>query len=337
MFLNLMLADLVVIHFGKGALFDACVFWGSVGLGNISNILKSDESLNRPMGSIRSLILGAKSEDVDGLRERYGAPPSQYITLSNGENIHLRDEGDSEAPPIVLLHGHSEDLHTWNQLVKHLVEDYRVIRFDLRRHGLTGPALDNQYGIESYVSDLSLVIEHLGINSCDLVGHSMGGRIAVKFTMENPNTVRNLVLLAASGAPRGNEGSPPLAMKLMKNSLGRFLIKRMWSRKMAKDTLIDMVHDGSLVTDEEVDRMWEFSRYPGSMDAMFREFGMVWDDFIPEEIEKITTSTLLIWGEKDAICPVEMGFWYNSHLPNSTFIRLPEIGHNPQLNPRRFA
>ena len=219
MFLNLMLADLVVIHFGKGALFDACVFWGSVGLGNISNILKSDESLNRPMGSIRSLILGAKSEDVDGLRERYGAPPSQYITLSNGENIHLRDEGDSEAPPIVLLHGHSEDLHTWNQLVKHLVEDFRVIRFDLRRHGLTGPALDNQYGIESYVSDLSLVIEHLGINSCDLVGHSMGGRIAVKFTMENPNTVRNLVLLAASGAPRGYEGSPPLAMKLMKNFL----------------------------------------------------------------------------------------------------------------------
>ena len=47
-------------------------------------------------------------------------------------------------------------------------------------------------------------------------------------------------------------------MKLMKNPLGRFLIRRMWSRKMAKDTLIDMVHDGSLVTDEEVDRMWEF-------------------------------------------------------------------------------
>jgi len=287
--------------------------------------------MNGSMGSIRSLILGAKSVDVDGLRERYGAPPSQYITLSNGENIHLRDEGDSEAPPIVLLHGHSEDLHTWDQLVKHLVEDFRVIRFDLRRHGLTGPASDNQYGIESYVSDLSLVIEHLGIDSCDLVGHSMGGRIAVKYSMENPDRVRNLVLLAASGTPRENEDSPPLAMKLMKNPLGRFLIKRMWSRKMAKDTLIDMVHDGSLVTDEEVDRMWEFSRYPGSMDAMFREFGMVWDDFIPKEIEKITTSTLLIWGEGDTICPVEMGMWYNFHLPNSTFICLPEIGHNPQF------
>ena len=112
-------------------------------------------------------------------------------------------------------------MHTWNRLVKHLVDGFRVIRFDLRRHGLTGPAFDNQYGIESYVSDLSMVIEHLGIDSCDLVGHSMGGRIAVKFTMENPDRVRNLVLIAASGSPRENEGSPPLAMKLMKK-LGSF-------------------------------------------------------------------------------------------------------------------
>ena len=54
--------------------------------------------MNEAMGRIRSLILGTKSEDVDCLRERYGAPPSQYVTLSNGENIHLRDEGDNGAP-----------------------------------------------------------------------------------------------------------------------------------------------------------------------------------------------------------------------------------------------
>ena len=287
--------------------------------------------MNGLMGRIRSLILGPESVDVDGLRERYGAPPSQYITLSNGEKIHLRDEGGPDSPAIVLIHGHSEDLHTWNQLVKHLVEDFRVVRFDLRRHGLTGPASDNQYGIESYVSDLSMVIEYLGIDSCVLLGHSMGGRIAVKYTMQNPDRVRNLVLLAASGTPRENQDSQPLAMKLMRNPLGRFLIKRMWSRKMAKDTLIDMVHDGSLITDEEVDRMWEFSRYPGIMDAMFREFGMSWDEFTSDEIEKITTNTLLIWGEEDTICPVDMGAWYNSHLPKSKFIRLPEIGHNPHF------
>ena len=45
--------------------------------------------MNGLMGRIRSLILGPESVDVDGLRERYGAPPSQYITLSNGENIRI--------------------------------------------------------------------------------------------------------------------------------------------------------------------------------------------------------------------------------------------------------
>ena len=283
------------------------------------------------MGILRSLILGPKNADLARLREKYGAPPSEYVTLANGSTIHLRIDGSSDSPAILLLHGHSEDLHTWGRLIQGLTEDFRVIRYDLRRHGLTGPAPDGDYSLDSYVADLSMIIEHLELNDFILLGHSMGGRIAVKYTMDNPDIVRDLVLLAASGTPRENEGSPPLAMKLMKNPLGRFLIKRMWSRKMAEGTLTDMVHDGSLISDEEVDRMWEFSRYPGSMDAMFLEFGKSWDDFTSTEVEKMTTNTLIIWGEEDTICPVDMGVWYNSHLPNSTLIRLPEIGHNPHF------
>ena len=127
------------------------------------------------MGGIRSLIFGPQKGDISGLRAKYGSHPSQFITLSNGVNVHLRDEGDSEAPPIVFVHGHSEDLHTWRSLVKQLIRSFRVIRFDLRRHGLTGPAPDNQYRIEDYVSDLSMLIDHLGIHSFVLVGHSMEG------------------------------------------------------------------------------------------------------------------------------------------------------------------
>ena len=127
------------------------------------------------MGAIRSLIFGPDRGDVGELKAKYGPPPSQFIRLSNGVNVHLRDEGDPDAPPIVLVHGHTEDLHTWNHIVKNLIESFRVIRFDLRRHGLTGPAPDNDYRIENYVSDLSLIVDHIGIDSFVLVGHSMGG------------------------------------------------------------------------------------------------------------------------------------------------------------------
>tara|TARA_B100000131_G_scaffold74155_1_gene70453 strand:+ start:1490 stop:2401 length:912 start_codon:yes stop_codon:yes gene_type:complete len=283
------------------------------------------------MRGIRSLLFGQETGDVEGLIAKYGSPPSQFITLSSGAIVHLRDEGDSEAPPIVLVHGHSEDLHTWNHLAKHLVESFRVIRFDLRRHGLTGPATDNEYRIENYVSDLSMVIEHLGIDRFILVGHSMGGRISVKYTMGNPERVSSLILISASGAPRKENTPQPMALRLMRNPLGRFLVKRIWSRNMAKKSLVDMVFDESSITDEEIDRMWELSKYPGSMDAMFREFAETWGDFNPSEMGGITTNALLIWGEGDTICPESMGEWYDSHLPNSTMIRLPNIGHNPHF------
>ena len=222
------------------------------------------------MGLMKSLIFGSEEGNIEELKRRYGLPPSQFITLSNGVNVHLRDEGDSGAPPIVLLHGHSEDLYTWDQLVKHLIGSFRVIRFDLRRHGLTGPAPDNEYNIESYVSDLSMVIKHLEIDSFILVGHSMGGRISIKYTIANQEKVNGLILLSASGAPRKENTPQPMALKLMRNPLGRFLLKRIWSRNLAKKSLVDMVFDESSITDQEIDRMWEFSKYPGSMDAMFR-------------------------------------------------------------------
>jgi len=280
---------------------------------------------------MKSLIFGSEEGNIEELKRRYGLPPSQFITLSNGVNVHLRDEGDSGAPPIVLLHGHSEDLYTWDQLVKHLIGSFRVIRFDLRRHGLTGPAPDNEYNIESYVSDLSMVIKHLEIDSFILVGHSMGGRISIKYTIANQEKVNGLILLSASGAPRKENTPQPMALKLMRNPLGRFLLKRIWSRNLAKKSLVDMVFDESSITDQEIDRMWEFSKYPGSMDAMFREFADTWEDFKPTEIGKIVTNSLLIWGEEDTICPESMGRWYDSQLTNSTMVGLPNIGHNPQF------
>ena len=283
------------------------------------------------MGRVRTLILGNKAEDIDFLKKKYGPAPSKFISILNGVNLHVRDEGDTNAPAIILVHGHTEDLHTWNKLTEGLVGKFRVIRFDLRRHGLTGPAPDNEYKLGSYVSDLSKLIQYLEVDNFVLIGHSMGGRISTKYTIENPEKVNSLVLLSASGAPREEKTSPPMALRMMKNPLGRALIRRMWSRKMAKSSLEDMVFDSSVITDEEIDRMWDFSRYPGSMDAMFKEFSEIWNDFESTGINEFSKSTLLICGEEDTICPMAMGEWYDSELPDASLIRLQNIGHNPQF------
>ena len=64
------------------------------------------------MGRVRTLILGNKAEDIDILKKKYGAAPSKFISIVNGLNFHVRDEGDIDSPVVILVHGHTEDLHT---------------------------------------------------------------------------------------------------------------------------------------------------------------------------------------------------------------------------------
>ena len=199
------------------------------------------------MRAIKSFIFGRKSSEPNDLKAMYGSLPSQFIELPNGVNVHFRDEGNPQGLAIVFVHGHTEDLHTWNELIQKMNDEFRLVRYDLRRHGLTGPAPDNDYKIDNYITDLSMFIESLGIKRFVLVGHSMGGRISVKYTIENQQKVLALILLSSSGAPPKEKESPPIALRLMKNPLGRFLLKRVWSRKMAMKSLQGMVFDLSLI------------------------------------------------------------------------------------------
>ena len=76
--------------------------------------------------------------------------------------------------------------------------------------------------------------------------------------------------------------------------------------------------------------MWDLSRYPGSMDAMFREFTDSWADFNPAEVRAIATDTLLIWGRRHRMS-IEYGRLRRFLIPNATLVRLPKVGHNPQF------
>lgn len=87
----------------------------------------------------------APDRPVDSLKARWAPAPSQFITVQ-GMQVHLRDEGPKDDPePIVLLHGTSASLHTWDGWVDALKGQRRVIRIDLPGFGLTGPAPDNDY------------------------------------------------------------------------------------------------------------------------------------------------------------------------------------------------
>ena len=123
---------------------------------------------------------------VADLQARWAPPPSVFVPVM-GMNVHLRDEGPrGDAVPIVLLHGTSSSLHTWEDWARALKDQRRVIRFDMPGFGLTGPSADNVYTIEPYARFVAALLDHLGVSRCVLAGNWFGGYVAWATSLANP-------------------------------------------------------------------------------------------------------------------------------------------------------
>lgn len=284
--------------------------------------------------AIAFLIFRVPDTDPDEMRAKYGAAPSQMVELPNGMAVHLRDEGPQNgnpgAPAIVLLHGSNADLHTWQPWVEALRGEYRVIRYDQRGHGLTGPAPDGTYTLDRFTADLDAVADAMGLEQFVVAGNSMGGWIAAGYAIKHPDRLAGLVLVDASGAPIERDGPPPLGFRIAQTPVIRDLARHFMTRSIFERSLAQSVSNQAVVTDAEIDRYWELARYPGNPHATMQRFATPRQAFSAEEIGALDVPTLVMWGEEDALIPLAAGRWYAEHLPNNSFISYKGIGHIPQ-------
>lgn len=280
--------------------------------------------------AIAFVLLRTPDTDAEAMRAKYGSEPSQFVTLENGQTVHLRDEGAKDAPALVLLHGSNADLHTWQPWVDALKDEYRVIRFDQIGHGLTGPSVTGTYEREDFVAGVEAVTDHLGLDRFVLAGSSMGGGITVGYALEHPERLNGIVLVGSAGAPVRREGDGrSLPMKLAATPVINQVMAHVTPRSMVESSFKKMVTNQAIMTPEVVDRYWELLRYPGNRQATITRFGMARSAFSEDQMADLNVPALLIWGAQDPLIPLSSGEWYDEHLPNSTLIAYPEIGHLP--------
>ncbi len=284
------------------------------------------------------LVFRVPDTDARTMWAKYGAAPSRTLQLEDGRTIHIRDEGPRDAPVIVLLHGSNADLHTWQPWSDALTDDYRVIRYDQRGHGLTGPAPDGDYSLDGFVRDVDAVTEALGVESFVLAGNSMGGWIAAGYAMRNPERLKGLVLVDAGGAPVEHEGGGNLAFKLAAMPGVGTALSQLLPRSLVEKSLSQSVSNQTVVTDAAVDRYWELARYPGNRAATGIRFATPRKPFRAEDVARIEMPVLVMWGEEDALIPFEAARWYETHLPHATLVAYPGVGHIPMEEaPERSA
>ena len=142
--------------------------------------------------------------------------------------LHYEDDGDPEAPPVLVLHGITQSTATWGWLVPHLADAHRVVRLDFRGHGRSGRT-PGAYVFRGYVADAAAICERVLGGPAVLIGHSLGGGTAAGLAQTRPELVRGLVLedpaIMAPASPAiadQMDGSSLLAgFRLMRDSVPR--------------------------------------------------------------------------------------------------------------------
>jgi pimeloyl-ACP methyl ester carboxylesterase len=113
----------------------------------------------------------------------------------NGLNLHYLDWGPPAAPPVVLLHGITGHARVWDHLAERLVPGRRVLALDQRGHGDSDPAPDDDYRVATMADDLAAFVSGLGLDRFALLGHSMGGRIAIQYAAAHAARLERLIVV----------------------------------------------------------------------------------------------------------------------------------------------
>ncbi len=280
------------------------------------------------------LATWAPDRSVEKLALRWAQPPSTWLEVG-GMRVHLRDEGPRDDPhPIVLLHGTSASLHTWDGWAANLKARRRVIRFDLPAFGLTGPHPANDYSIAAYVQFVTQVMDALGVQTFVLAGNSLGGHIAWATAVAQPQRVSQLILVDSAGYPNVSQ-SVPIGFELARLPGLRHLMEYVLPRGVVQSSLRNVYGDPSKVTPELVDRYYELTLRAGNRAALAYRFqqGLSGDT---EALKTLKIPSLVMWGARDRLIPPDNAQKFVRDLPNARLFVFDDLGHVPhEEDPQR--
>ena len=133
--------------------------------------------------------------------------PVDRWVRANGMNFHLLEWGDPGKPGVLMLHGASQQAHSWDFISLGLSSEYHVLVLDQRGHGDSDWAPDGDYSIEAAQRDLDGIVDALGLSDFNLMGHSMGGRNSFVWASRHPGMLRSLTIVdtGPETVPRGSD------------------------------------------------------------------------------------------------------------------------------------
>jgi len=280
----------------------------------------------------------APDRPVQTLVARWAPAPSDFIDL-HGQLVHYRDEGPrNDAVPLVLVHGTSASLHTWQGWVAAIKPQRRVISFDLPAFGLTGP-FAGRYAQQSYRGDTYArfvldLLDALKVQRFSIGGNSLGGEVAWRVASLAAERVDRLVLVDAAGYPFQPQSVPIGFMVARVPGLNR-LTEWLLPRAMVEASVHSVYGDPAKVTPGLVDRYFELTLREGNRRALAQRLRAQELDAQSFEanvarIRALKLPTLVIWGGRDRLIPPDIARRFAADIAGSQLSIFDALGHVPQ-------
>jgi pimeloyl-ACP methyl ester carboxylesterase len=272
----------------------------------------------------------APDRSVQSLVARWAPPPSDFIEVK-GQLVHLRDVGPRGDPaPIVLLHGTSASLHTWEGWTAVLLKHRRVIAFDLPGFGLTGPFAGNypkdDYRGDAYARFVLDVLDALQVPRAVIGGNSLGGEIAWRAASLAPQRFERLILVDASGYELAPD-SVPLGFRIASMPVLNRIGEHLLPRALIARSVHDVYGDPSKVTEAVIDRYFELTLREGNRRALGLRMRQLEPGLHVDRLKTLSLPTLVLWGAEDRLVPPAVAQRFAVDIRGAKVVLFDGLGH----------
>jgi 2-succinyl-6-hydroxy-2,4-cyclohexadiene-1-carboxylate synthase len=258
---------------------------------------------------------------------------SRRITTASGIELHFDDRGEGDRP-LVLVHGYTGSWQDFERQLPALAPVGRVITPDLRGHGASSRSPDPvDYTFEALTGDLLGLLDALEIARCDLLGHSMGGMLALRLALAHPERLGSLVLMATSASPLAwidlemLETAARIAREAGMEVLGQAMRTRAGQDPSRGEPDRRIEREWG----EDAFWAWRTARIQAMDPEAYLPLGraMLEQEAVASRLGEIDLPTLVMVGDQDEefLAPSEE---LADGIRDSRSVKLPDAGHQPQ-------
>jgi len=229
------------------------------------------------------------------------------------DNIHLEYSEHGQGQPVLLLHGLLGNLSNWSDTITYFARDYRVIAPRLPIYDISFRK-DVLHGLADYVHAL---VKHLRLQDIVLVGNSLGGHLAILYTLAHPDRVKHLVLTGSSG--------------LFESNLGVSYPKR-GNFDYISEKVRYTFYNQNVVSSQLIDDVYAAVNDLRKSIGILKAAKAANRHHVGKDLGKITTPTLLIWGKQDKVTPVRVAYQFLEALGGKIELHIIDhCGHAPMM------